>query len=76
MSDKELSEALRRIIEKELKSLSSLLPKDVISNVEKKISPQVEGIIEKGGYIKKSKFDNLERVIKDLEERINELEKN
>jgi hypothetical protein len=76
MSDKELSEALRRIIEKELKSLSSLLPKDVISNVEKKISPQVESIIEKGGYIKKSKFDNLERVIKDLEERINELEKN
>jgi hypothetical protein len=76
MSDKELSEALRRIIEKELKSLSSLLPKDVISNVEKKISPQVESIIEKGGYIKKSKFDNLEKVIKDLEERINELEKN
>ena len=49
MSDKELSEALRRIIEKELKSLSNLLPKDVISNGEKKISPHVEGISEKGG---------------------------
>ena len=46
MSEKDLSKALRNIIEKELKSLSKLLPKDVISNIEKKISPQIEEIIE------------------------------
>jgi|TARA_S200000501_G_scaffold90846_1_gene84077 polyhydroxyalkanoate synthesis regulator phasin len=75
MSEKDLSKALRNIIEKELKSLSKLLPKDVISNIEKKISPQIEEIIEQSGYVKKSKYDNLERIIDDLEERVKDLEK-
>ena len=75
MSEKDLSKALRNIIEKELKSLSKLLPKDVISNIEKKISPQIEEIIEQSGYVKKSKYDNLERIIDDLEERVQDLEK-
>ena len=75
MSEKDLSKALRNIIEKELKSLSKLLPKDVISNIEKKISPQIEEIIEQSGYVKKSKYDNLERIIDDLEERVKNLEK-
>ena len=75
MSEKDLSKALRNIIEKELKSLSKLLSKDVISNIEKKISPQIEEIIEQSGYVKKSKYDNLERIIDDLEERVKDLEK-
>ena len=75
MSEKDLSKALRNIIEKELKSLSKLLPKDVISNIEQKISPQIEEIIEQSGYVKKSKYDNLERIIDDLEERVKDLEK-
>ena len=75
MSEKDLSKALRNIIEKELKSLSKLLPKDVISNIEKKISPQIEEIIVQSGYVKKSKYDNLERIIDDLEERVKDLEK-
>ena len=75
MSEKDLSKALRNIIERELKSLSKLLPKDVISNIEKKISPQIEEIIEQSGYVKKSKYDNLERIIDDLEERVKDLEK-
>ena len=75
MSEKDLSKALRNIIEKELKSLNKLLPKDVISNIEKKISPQIEEIIEQSGYVKKSKYDNLERIIDDLEERVKDLEK-
>tara|TARA_B100000965_G_C19389522_1_gene668321 strand:- start:139 stop:369 length:231 start_codon:yes stop_codon:yes gene_type:complete len=75
MSDKELTEALKRIIEKELSSLSKLLPKEVMSDLDEKISPQIENIIEKSGYIKKSKYENLEKIIDDLEERINILEK-
>ena len=75
MSEKDLSKALRNIIEKELKSLNKLLPKDVILNIEKKISPQIEEIIEQSGYVKKSKYDNLERIIDDLEERVKDLEK-
>ena len=75
MSDKELTEALKRIIEKELSSLNKLLPKEVMSDLDEKISPQIENIIEKSGYIKKSKYENLEKIIDDLEERINILEK-
>lgn len=76
MNDKNLSEAIKNIIEKELKAISKLLPKEVISNIENKISPQVEKIIDQSGYIKKSKYKNLEKIINELENRISELEKN
>ena len=76
MSDKDLSEALKNILEKELKAFSKLLPADIVSNIEKKVSPQVERIINQSGYIKKSKYENLEKIINDLEKRITELEKN
>ena len=76
MNDKNLSEAIKNIIEKELKAISKLLPKEVKSNIESKISPQVEKIIDQSGYIKKSKYKNLEKIINELENRISELEKN
>ena len=76
MSDKDLSEALKNILEKELKAFSKLLPADIVSNIENKVSPQVERIINESGYIKKSKYENLEKIINDLEKRITELEKN
>tara|TARA_A100001011_G_scaffold227582_1_gene235731 strand:+ start:22 stop:252 length:231 start_codon:yes stop_codon:yes gene_type:complete len=76
MNDKNLSEAIKNIIEKELKAISKLLPKEIISNIESKISPQVEKIIDQSGYIKKSKYKNLEKIINELENRISELEKN
>lgn len=76
MNDKNLSEAIKNIIEKELKAISKLLPKEVTSNIESKISPQVEKIIDQSGYIKKSKYKNLEKIINELENRISELEKN
>ena len=74
MDNKDFSEVLRRIIEKELSKFSKLLPKDVISNIEKRISPELENIIEQSGYIKKSKYNNLEKIIDDLEKRISDLE--
>ena len=76
MSDKDLSEALKNILEKELKAFSKLLPADIVSNIENKVSSQVERIINQSGYIKKSKYENLEKIINDLEKRIKELEKN
>ena len=76
MSDKDLSEAIKSIIEKELKSFSKFIPKDIISNIEEKIPPEIENLIEQSGYIKKSKYKNLERIINDLEDRLSELEKN
>ena len=76
MDNKDLSEALKRILEKEVKKFGGLIPQDVVSEIESKISPQIEKIIEQGGYVKKSKYKNLERIISDLETRLNKLEKN
>ena len=76
MSDKDLLDALKRTIEKELSSLGKLIPKDVVSNIERQISPKLEKVIEQSGYVKKSKYENLEKIINDLEKRIDELEKN
>ena len=75
MSNKDLSEALKQVIEKELNNFNKLLPKDIISNIEKRISPELENIIEQSGYIKKSKYENLEKIADDLEKRISDLEK-
>ena len=75
MSNKDLSEAIKSIIEKEFKKISELMPMDLISNIEEKISPEIENIIEQNGYIKKSKYKTLERIVDDLEKRISELEK-
>jgi len=76
MKDKNLSDALKNIIEKELKALSKIIPNDIMNNIEEGISEQVQNIIEQSGYVKKTKYQNLEKIIKDLEERISELEKN
>ena len=75
MTNEDLSSAIKSIIEKELKSLSKLIPKDNLSNVEKNIAPQIENIIEQSGFIKRSKYLNLKKIIEDLEKRLSELEK-
>ena len=76
MKDKDLAEALKSIIEKELKIFSALIPKDTIKNIEKNIYPKVEKIVEQSGYVKKEKYENLKRIIDSLEKRISDLEKN
>tara|TARA_Y100000589_G_scaffold102624_1_gene96835 strand:+ start:3163 stop:3402 length:240 start_codon:yes stop_codon:yes gene_type:complete len=75
MTNEDLSSAIKSIIEKELKSFSKLIPKDILSNVEKNIAPQIENIIEQSGFIKRSKYRNLKKIIEDLEKRLSELEK-
>ena len=75
MTNEDLSSAIKSIIEKELKSFSKLIPKDILSNVEKNIAPQIENIIEQSGFIKRSKYLNLKKIIDDLEKRLSELEK-
>ena len=76
MKDKDLTEALKNIIEKELKIFNKLIPKDAVKNIEDSISPQIEKIVEQSGYVKKTKYENLKRIIDNLEERISDLEKN
>ena len=76
MTEKNLSEAIKNVLEKELKNFSKLIPNDVLKNIGKNVSPQIENMIEKNGFVRKSKYQNLEKIIDDLEKRLSELEKN
>ena len=75
MSENNINEALKNIIEKELKKISNFLPKDTINILEKRLSPKIEELIEKSGYVKKEKYKILEKVIEDLEQRFEKIEK-
>ena len=53
-----------------------VLPADLLSTIKKKIAPEIEGLVEKNGYVTKSKYESLERLAAELEKRIIDLEKN
>ena len=76
MSQNEVSKAIFNILEKELKNINRLIPVDLLRNIEKKVAPDLNKIIEKSGYVKKSKYDSLNDLAQKLEERIAVLEKN
>jgi polyhydroxyalkanoate synthesis regulator phasin len=74
MNQDELSKAIINIIRKETGALKDLLPSDLLENLEKIIRPDIESLIEKSGYISKSKYEALERLAEELEKRIIDLE--
>ena len=75
MSQDELTKAIINIINKELGVVKEILPKDLLKNLQKVISPELENLIEKNGYVSKSKYKALERLAQELEDRIVDLEK-
>lgn len=74
MNQDELSKAIINIIKKEMGALKGILPSDLLKNLEKIIRPDIENLIEKSGYISKSKYGALERLAEELEKRIIDLE--
>ena len=74
MNQDELSKAIINIIRKETGALKDLLPSDLLENLEKIIRPDIESLIEKSGYISKSKYEALEKLAEELEKRIIDLE--
>ena len=74
MNQDELSKAIINIIKKETSTLKDLLPSDLLENLEKIIRPDIENLIEKSGYVSKSKYEALERLAEELEKRIIDLE--
>jgi len=76
MNQNEVSKAIFNILEKELKNINKLIPIDLLRNIEKKVAPDLDKIIEKSGYVKKSKYNSLNDLAQKLEERIAVLEKN
>ena len=76
MNDNDLTKAILNVLKKELGSVGNVLPAELLSGIRKNISPEIEEVIEKSGYVTKSKYNSLEKLAQELEKRITELEKN
>ena len=76
MSQDELSKAIINILKKEMGSIKDILPSDLLQNLQKVIEPEIEKLIEKSGYVSKSKYRALEKLANNLEQRIINLENN
>ena len=76
MNNNDLTKAILNVLKKELGSVGNILPAELLSTIRKKISPEIEELVEKSGYVTKSKYDSLERLAQELEKRIIDLEKN
>ena len=74
MSQDELSKAIINILKKEMGAIKDILPLDLLLNLQKVIGPEVEKLIEKNGYVSKSKYTALEKLADNLEKRIIDLE--
>ena len=66
MSQDEITKAIINIINKELGVAKEILPKDLLKNLQKVISPELENLIEKSGYVSKSKYKALEKLAQEL----------
>ena len=76
MSQDELSKAIINILKKEMGAVKDILPSDLLQNLQKVIGPEIEKLIEKSGYVSKSKYKALEKLANNLEQRIIDLENN
>ena len=74
MSQDELSKAIINILKKEMGSVKDILPSDLLKNLQKVIGSETEKLIEKSGYVSKSKYTALEKLADNLEKRIIDLE--
>jgi polyhydroxyalkanoate synthesis regulator phasin len=74
MSQDDLSKAIINILKKEMGSVKDILPSDLLQNLQKVIEPETEKLIEKSGYVSKSKYITLEKLADNLEKRIIDLE--
>lgn len=75
MSNDELTKAILNVFKKELGIMGDVLPTEILTSIKKNIAPELEKLIEKNGYVSKSKYDSLEKLVGQLEKRIIDLEK-
>ena len=75
MSNDELTKAILNVLKKELGIMGDVLPTELLTSIKKNITPELEKLIEKNGYVSKSKYESLERLAHELEKRIIDLEK-
>ena len=76
MSNDELTKAILNVFKKELGIMGDVLPTELLTSIKKNITPELEKLIEKNGYVSKSKYESLEKLVEQLEKRIIDLERN
>ena len=74
MSNDELTKAILNVFKKELGIMGDVLPTELLTSIKKNITPELENLIEKNGYVSKSKYESLEKLVEQLEKRIIDLE--
>jgi len=74
MSNDELTKAILNVFKKELGIMGDVLPTEILTSIKKNIAPELEKLIEKNGYVSKSKYESLEKLVEQLEKRIIDLE--
>ena len=74
MSNDELTKAILNVFKKELGIVGDVLPTELLTSIKKNITPELEKLIEKNGYVSKSKYESLEKLVEQLEKRIIDLE--
>ena len=74
MQDKEIKDAIASILKKEVGALSNVIPLEIINSMANNLSKDFNSLIEKSGYVNKSKYKALQEVADRLEKRIELLE--
>jgi hypothetical protein len=74
MQDKEIRDAIASILKKEVGALSNVIPSEIINSMANNLSKDFNSLIEKSGYVNKTKYRALQEVADRLEKRIELLE--
>ena len=74
MQDKEIRDAISSILKKEVGALSNVIPSEIINSMANNLSKDFNNLIEKSGYVNKTKYRALQEVADRLEKRIELLE--
>ena len=74
MQDKEIKDAITSILKKEVGSLSNVVPSEIINSMANNLSKDFNNLIEKSGYVNRTKYRALQEVADRLEKRIELLE--
>ena len=70
MKDNELRDAVMNIIKKEIGAIGDVLPVEVINSLAGNLSKDFDGLIERSGYVSRSKYEALKNIAYRLEKRI------
>jgi len=70
MSNDELTKAILNVFKKELGIMGDVLPTELLTSIKKNIAPELEKLIEKNGYVSKSKYDSLEKLVDNLKKEL------